>query len=235
MTPGAGSPGAGAPWASRPFWVATLLPVLVQAAVYAAIGVVNSARPMHDALVVALEARWFGVPSHAWAMRWPSPAISLLLHGCYLSYYLLLVVPYARLAWRGEPAALRETRTAHFVTLGVGCVLFLVWPVEGPRFRAPLEATVLPDLGHRLTDWILATFSARGTAFPSSHMSIAVTQLLLAWRYQRPLVYLLAPATVGIGVGAVYGGYHYLVDVLAGALLGVLCVVAVRWSRARRG
>jgi membrane-associated phospholipid phosphatase len=106
----------------------------------------------------------------------------------------------------------------------MGCLLFLLWPVEGPRYRAPIDATVLPDIGHRITNWILATFSARGTAFPSSHMSLALTQVLVAWRYQRRLALVMLPVVVGIGLGAVYGGYHYLIDILAGVLLAVLCV-----------
>jgi membrane-associated phospholipid phosphatase len=209
----------------------TLLPVAIQAVLYAAVGIVNASRTMHDDTLLVLERAWFGTPWRDWAIQWPSPGVSLLLHGCYLAYYLVLTVPYARLSWRGEHEAWRATFRAHLVTLCVGCALYLLWPVEGPRFRAPIDATVLPDIGHRFTNWILATFSARGTAFPSSHVSLALTQLLLAWRYQRALTWWIAPVVVGIGVGAVYGGYHYLIDVIAGAVLGVMCVLTVmRWA-----
>lgn len=210
-----------------------LLPVAVQALLYAIVGVINADRFMHDDALLVLERKWFGAPWRDWAVRWPSTGVSLLLHGCYLAYYLVLTVPYARLLWRGEREAWRHTFRAHVITLTVGCLLYLLWPVEGPRFRAPIDTSVLPDVGHQFTNWMLATFSARGTAFPSSHVSLALTQLLLAWRYQRTLAYAIAPVLVGIGVGAVYGGYHYLIDVLAGAVLGVVCVAGTMWFGAR--
>ena len=210
-----------------------LLPVAVQALLYAAVGVVNADRVMHDDALLVVEYAWFGNPSRSWAMAWPLPALSLLLHGCYLAYYLVLTVPYARLSWRGDRAALRATFRAHLVTLVAGCALYLLWPVEGPRYRAPIDTTLLPDIGHRFTNWILATFSARGTAFPSSHVSLALTQLIMAWRYQRLLVWWILPVVVGIGFGAVYGGYHYAVDIMAGVLLAAVCMGAWRWTERR--
>jgi hypothetical protein len=39
---------------------------------------------------------------------------------------------------------------------------------------------------------------------------------------------MMAPVVLGMAIGAVYGGFHYLSDVLAGALLGVLCVLLLR-------
>ena len=45
----------------------------------------------------------------------------------------------------------------------------------------------------------------------------------------------MVPVLVGIGAGAVYGGYHYVIDVLAGAVLGVVCMAATTWwTRDRR-
>jgi len=206
----------------------TLLPVAVQAVAYAAVGWVNANRSMHDDQLLTVETAWFGTPWRDWAVRWPHPAVSLLLHGCYLAYYLVLTVPYARLSLRGDRSAWRATFRAHLTTLLVGCALYLLWPVEGPRFRAPIETTVLPDIGHQFTNWMLATFSARGTAFPSSHVSLALTQVLMAWHYQQRLGWVMAPVVAGIGVGAVYGGYHYLIDVIAGAVVAVGCVWMLR-------
>jgi membrane-associated phospholipid phosphatase len=163
-----------------------------------------------------------------WARQWPDTTVSTVLHACYLAYYAILLVPYARLALRQEMSAWRVTFRAHMITLLIGVVIFLLWPVEGPRFRAPIGSDVLPDAAHRVTNTLLATFSARGTAFPSSHVSIAVAHLLVAWTTQRALALVMAPVVLGLAIGAVYGGFHYLSDVLAGALLGVLGVLLSR-------
>jgi len=208
--------------------VATLLPVLIQAGLYALVGAVNARRVMHDDALLRVESSWFGDPSRAWARQWPDTTVSTVLHACYLAYYAILLVPYARLALRQEKSAWRMTFRAHMVTLLIGVVIFLLWPVEGPRFRAPIGRDVLPDATHLFTNTLLATFSARGTAFPSSHVSIAVAHLLVAWTTQRALALMMAPVVLGMAIGAVYGGFHYLSDVLAGALLGVLCVLLLR-------
>jgi membrane-associated phospholipid phosphatase len=81
-----------------------------------------------------------------------------------------------------------------------------------------------------MTLGLLERGSSRGTAFPSLHVAITVTQSLFALAWYRSLGVVLSFATVLLAVGAVYGGYHYVVDVLAGALLGltagsVLCLI----------
>jgi membrane-associated phospholipid phosphatase len=58
-----------------------------------------------------------------------------------------------------------------------------------------------------------------------------VAHLLVAWTTQRALALMMAPVVLGMAIGAVYGGFHYLSDVLAGALLGVLCVLLLRRSQ----
>ena len=81
--------------------------------------------------------------------------------------------------------------------------------------------------------WILAAGSSRGAAFPSSHMAVTVAQTVMAFRWQPKLGAILALVSLLVGVGAVYGGFHYGVDMIAGALLGLVvagAVLMVRWN-----
>ena len=73
----------------------------------------------------------------------------------------------------------------------------------------------------RLTLMILESGSSRGAAFPSAHMALMTAQARLALRFQRKMGVLLTLAALGVGVGAVYGGFHYAVDMAAGALVGL--------------
>jgi|TARA_B100000959_G_scaffold31_1_gene48 membrane-associated phospholipid phosphatase len=41
-------------------------------------------------------------------------------------------------------------------------------------------------------------------------------------RYQPPIGILVTLISVGVGVGAVYGGFHYAIDMLAGAVVGLV-------------
>jgi membrane-associated phospholipid phosphatase len=68
---------------------------------------------------------------------------------------------------------------------------------------------------------LLEAGSSKGSAFPSSHVAVSVTQTILAWHYfgaRRGAV--VAMVAAGLAAGAVYGGFHYAVDVIAGAVLG---------------
>lgn len=85
----------------------------------------------------------------------------------------------------------------------------------------------------RLTLLILENGSSRGAAFPSSHMALMTAQAALALRFQPKVGVLLTLGALGVGLGAVYGGFHYSVDMAAGAVVGGLSAwVALRLDRA---
>lgn len=71
-------------------------------------------------------------------------------------------------------------------------------------------------------------------SFPSDHatlvFAIGVTLLLSPWRRAGLALLLLG---VGVGWGRVYLGAHYPFDILAGAVLGSLCALAVRQAPVR--
>jgi membrane-associated phospholipid phosphatase len=112
---------------------------------------------------------------------------------------------------------------------------YIFFPVAGPRYLWPTSTLAGPIRAGVV--WLLETGSSRGTAFPSSHVAVSVTQSILAVRYfgRRGLV--VAVLTLGLALGAVYGGFHYAVDVLAGAVFGGVLAIAglERARRLRRG
>lgn len=237
--------GAAGRWAGRfsDLHVLVLLPVL-----YAELPLLMEGLPgavaYHDVAVQALEEALFGLQP-AWelagALAW-SP-LSELLHVAYLLYYPLIYVPplvlYARVPREGDPDRARdfqETVLALALSVLACFALFVVFPVQGPRYLAappgvpggPFRALALA---------VLEGGSSRGAAFPSSHVAVAVTQTLLALRLQPRLGRALVPVTLLLAAGAVYGGFHYAVDALAGAAVGAAAAwVAARWTRSlRRG
>jgi len=196
----------------------------------------------HDPLVQRVELALFGFqPAWELAGRFPHGWLSELLHAGYLGFYPIIYVPPLLLLARraadvhARERALQETLLALALTVAACFLVFALWPVQGPRYLAapagvpggPLRAAALA---------VLEGGSSRGAAFPSSHVAIAVTQTLLALRHQRAVGTVLAAVTVLLAAGAVYGGFHYAVDVVAGALVGGLAAWAAEpvW-RAVRG
>jgi membrane-associated phospholipid phosphatase len=245
----AGRRGEPAPWLRV---LTDWLPLLLLPVLYAELPLLMEGLPgpvrYHDPLIVRLEERLFGAqPAFAWAGAMPFPALSELLHACYVSYYALIFAPplllYARSggaaggAAAGEPrgterrAAFHETVLALSLSFLACFLVFVVFPVQGPRYLGVPEGVPSgPVRGLVLA--ILETGSSRGAAFPSSHVAVVVTQALLALRHQPRVGRWVAAIAVGLACGAVYGGFHYGVDVLAGALVGAAVVpVASRIAR----
>ncbi len=57
-------------------------------------------------------------------------------------------------------------------------------------------------------------------AFPLAHLSESFVARLGAWRYCRRLFWVFLPFLLCMLVSTVYGGYHYIADVLAALVTG---------------
>lgn len=212
------------------------LPLLLVPALYAELPLLNQALTdgFHDGLVLRWEALFFGGnPARSWAGAFPHPLVSELLHASYLSYYGLIYAPPLLLYARGRFGAFESTVFTLMLVFVICFLVFIVFPVQGPRYLYPAPPGIPEGPVRALVLAVLEAGSSRGAAFPSSHMAVAVAQSVLALRFQRPVGVAVALLTIGLGAGAVYGGFHYAVDIVAGGLIGGLAAllhpVAVRW------
>ncbi|HUF50601.1 MAG TPA: phosphatase PAP2 family protein [Longimicrobiales bacterium] len=202
-------------------------PLLLMPLLYAELETVN--RAIHDgfyfdATIMAWEQSLFGgQPSRDWAARAPRLWLSEPLHAAYLSYYFIIFAPAVLLFLRAPRDHFRAALFALMLTFFVHYLCFIYFPVQGPRYLAPPPGGALSDGPmYRLAHAVLEAGSSRGAAFPSSHVGVAVAQTLIAWRYLPGLAPLLAVLTLGLAAGAIYGGFHYAIDVLCGAVLGAV-------------
>jgi membrane-associated phospholipid phosphatase len=214
--------------------VGDLLPLIVAPLLYGEIPFLIAAlgSSYHDTFIQRWELAVFGTnPSRVLATFMPNPAWSELLHTGYLAYYPAIFVPPLMLYARGDLDGYAQTVAALTVAYVVCWVGFAVAPVEGPRY---LWTPNVPDGPmRRLTVSILAAGSSRGAAFPSSHMTVCVVQTVMAFRWQPKSGAILALISILVGLGAVYGGFHYGVDMIAGAVLGLViggAMLLVRWK-----
>jgi membrane-associated phospholipid phosphatase len=182
----------------------------------------------HDVLIQHWEVALFrSEPSRLIAVALPVLGVSELLHLGYLAYYPAIFAPPLLLYVRRVRRAFAETVLALTTTYLLCWVLFVLMPVEGPRYLWGAPPGVPDGPVRRLAVSILAAGSSRGAAFPSSHMAVMACQTVMALRWQRPFGYVLAVVSVLVGAGAVYGGFHYAVDIIAGATLGAACAAAI--------
>jgi len=204
---------------------AAWLPLLAVPVLYASLPTLIAGLDgrMHDGVVQGWEGGVFGQsPAATLAGRYPYRGISELLHLAYLSYYPVIYLPPLLLFLRGQRPAFDRTTAALVTTYAVCFAVFVVFPVEGPRFAWAPPAGIPDGPVRRFTLRLLAAGSSRGAAFPSSHVAVAVTQAVVALRCQRAVGIVVSVCAALLSLGAVYGGFHYGIDVLAGAAVGLL-------------
>ena len=182
----------------------------------------------HDQRVQWWDAALFpSNPSKSLAVHYHAVAISEILHLAYLAYYFIIFVPPAILWFRGRRREFAATVAGLSVVYVLCFLTFMIFPVDGPRFlNGPSDAP--PGIVRGIAVSLLQAASSRGTAFPSSHAAAAVIASLYALWYQRKTGLVVAVTTLLLCVGAVYGGFHYAVDIVAGVAYAALAL-PVAW------
>lgn len=199
-------------------------PMLLLGGLYAEVGVLAvDLGYEHDLAIQRLELWAFGSElSYRWIRESPNPLLSWVLHACYLAYYAILGASPLALWFSGRRDAARHTIFAVMVTFYLCYVVFLFFPVAGPRYALAAAHNAATEVWPaRAAQWLLDRGDSWGAAFPSSHVAAAVVAALCALRYWRPLGLMLAPFTVGLVVSVVYGQFHYAVDAVAGLLVAL--------------
>lgn len=217
-------------WAWRRLgdWLPLLsLPLLYGGLPWSTIG----AGTMHDAVVQGWDRALFGTdPARTMAGALPWRPLSEVLHLAYFSYYGIIYGPALFFYLRpGHRRGFHAIVLAFTLTMVSSFVAFSVFPVEGPRYAWPAPEGVPSGPVRTLVLSVLQAGSTRGTAFPSSHMAIALAIALAVFPWRKAAGAWLTITAVLLGLGAVYGGFHYATDILAGMALGAGC-----WGISRR-
>ncbi len=184
----------------------------------------------HDAFVLGLEEWLFGEQlAMTFSQRFPYLWLSETLHLAYAFYWIQLPLAAMALYLRGRLAGFRELAYVELVVF-FGCYLaFIFFPVAGPHYQFPVISGPLAEgFFYQLVHAVLEDGGSKGAAFPSSHVAVAVTILLVSWRHDRLVCGLMAIPVIGLTVGTVYGRFHYGVDALSGVLAAVI-LVSLAW------
>ena len=174
-----------------------------------------------DETVIHWEKRVFkGMPSLELSDRFPSTILSEILHLCYFSYYIIAVFLAAWLYFKGRIDPFQETVFAETLTFNLSLLCYPFLPATGPRYLfEKIQGKLSKGFFFKLTHSIVSRGSSKGTAFPSSHVSLSLIVLLYAHRYDSTAFLILLPMCIGLTLGTVYGRFHYAIDALVGAVL----------------
>jgi len=160
--------------------------------------------------------------------------VSELLFASYLSYYLIIYFPLVLLLVRRRFDIYGQTLTGVMATFLLCYLVFVAFPVEGPRYLWPAPDAAMHGPIRAFTLTLVEVGSSRGAEFPSSHVAVSVAQSIMALRWQRRLGIVTSVATALLSVAVVFAGFHYAIDVIAGiAVGGIIGVMMTRSTRVR--
>jgi len=177
-----------------------------------------------DAQVIGFEQAIFGVEPTIWLDQHLSVLLTEVMSAGYFSYYLLIPGLTLALFLGRRDDEIKRFMTATCVTFFMSYLVFILYPVEGPRFHfaEAYQNRIDGVLFRPLVELIIDGVAFRGGAMPSSHVAEAMVVLLFAVRNYRRRAYFLIPVVVGLALGTIYGRFHYVTDVFIGAVAGAI-------------
>jgi membrane-associated phospholipid phosphatase len=196
--------------------------------VYESLGVLIAAargRPRDD-LLIAADRAILGGDVTVLLQPLVTPFLAAFLYVAYSTYYFLPLVLGGFLWSRDKPTARRYIFTLS-VCFYVSYAGYFTIPAYGPRTALAALHTVPLDT-HPVAGAIDRTINqlehTKLDAFPSGHTMITVAVLIVAWKRQRRLFWILLPIATLLIISTVYCRYHYVVDVVAGIALAFATV-----------
>jgi len=205
-------------------------PVFILTGLYASLDVlIGHGAPTWDAPLLALEEAIFGhQPARDWWRASPSAFWSTVLHAAYFSYYFIVPLPVLVLLLQRRGRAIEPYLDGVVATFLACYLIYLFFPVSGPYYQWPHpDGTFVDNAPARWVYAALAQGSSYGAAFPSSHVAATVAATIGAWAASRTLGVVLAVPTLLLTVGVVYTQMHYVVDSVAGVLVGIVVPLVV--------
>ena len=189
----------------------------------------------YDQVLIAIDHWVFGVNPTQWIGRFAFPLLTEVLQIAYFSYYILFIILGVELYRRY--AVENFDKAAFMIVYGfyLSYLGYFSLPGVGPRFTLhdfALLETELP--GVFLTNTLRAIINAgesipavrdhaidvvQRDVFPSGHTQLTMIVMGLGFRYKVKSRWVLLAFGCTLIVATVYLRYHYVVDLVAGALL----------------
>lgn len=155
--------------------------------------------------------------------------VSTVLEISYLSCYVVIPIAFTVVWMRGDYLTINRFWLA---VLGAGflCYGSLPWLVSRPpRLMSPSRtSTAASSTVRGFNLFVLGRLSHGMNTFPSGHVAVSVAATLVVASISPSAALALGVVAAGIACGAVAGGYHYVVDVLLGAAVGIATAVIAR-------
>lgn len=195
----------------------------------------------------------FGVEPSVWLSHKQTPLLTDYMALAYGLYFIVPMTLATTLSIRGRREDFREMTTAVVLQMGIGFLLFLIFPAGPPRYYPELvHGGFDPPQLHSyfgLFELQQGAFDSADpvrtrSAFPSLHCSLALLTLIYSYRFSdavfpkfpRLWFRIVLVFVVSLWISVVYLRHHWVVDIFAGLALGTMAnllapVLRRKWPR----
>ncbi len=154
---------------------------------------------------------------------------------CYVLVYTVAVSSVALLFVNRRRDQINRFWLAYLAgTLGA-YGLFPYFPSEPPRTVFPgADLPHIETIVRRFNLWIVGGYGIHSSVFPSAHVSLAFSAAwgLMATIPERPWIgRIMAIYAFSVFVATIYGRYHYAIDGVAGIVVSLLAIAALKLSK----
>jgi membrane-associated phospholipid phosphatase len=223
-------------------WAAFAMVVFTYKQIYFMIGPIHHGRD-YDNLLMAIDRALFRVNPTQWLAGFSNPLLTEVLQIAYSLFYVFFIAVGLELYLKRDLLQFRWFRFTVVYGFLLSYVGYFFLPAAGPRFtlhdfsRIETELPGLfftPALRWFVNYWesipsgasnVVALACAQRDVFPSGHTMMTLVAIILAYRFRLKV----RPYVLGMGIllmtATVYLRYHYVIDVVAGALLVILCLL----------
>ncbi|MBI2793234.1 MAG: phosphatase PAP2 family protein [Ignavibacteria bacterium] len=192
----------------------------------------------YDDLLIGIDRAIFGVDPTVWLAHFSSPFLTEYLQACYFLFYLLPIMQAVELWRKGDVARLDVFTRGMAFCYFISYVAYFVMPAVGPRFTLHDYAMLDTDLpGVLLTPWLRDMIDvgggiARGVAhpvsvvnrdcMPSGHTMLTLVNIIFGFRFRSRFRWVFLIIGGSLIFSTVYLRYHYVIDIIVGALLAII-------------
>jgi len=203
-------------------------------------------RPIHpvdyDELLIAIDRWIFGVDPTVWLAQFTHPVLTEILQIAYWSYYLLFIILGVEIYRRHTLKSFDKAGFLIVYGFYLSYLGYFLLPAIGPRFTLHDFSAIDQELPGLLLAVPLRDFvnfaesipsgvpnpveSVQRDVFPSGHTQLSLIVVYLAYHFRLRSRWVLTVFGGLLVFGTVYLRYHYVVDIIAGAVFFVFTI----WS-----
>ncbi len=196
----------------------------------------------YDDVLIAIDRWLFGVNPTEWLMRLSTPAVTEVLQIAYTLFYFLFFVVGYELYRRNNPDLFHYFMFTCVYGFFLSYLGYFMLPAVGPRFTLHDFSALDRDLpGLLLTPYLrwfvnagesipmgvpnaVALVGTQRDVFPSGHTMMTLVLVWLSAKYRLHVRWFMYVVGTLLIIATVYERYHYVVDLLGGAVFMVVCV-----------